>query len=222
MSPVDGRSAADDTSPGPGNATSKRLAYADPPYPGLARKFYGKETTYAGEVDHAELIRRLSSYDGWALSTSARALRDILPLCPPEARVCAWIKPGGAPPKTFGLHNVWEPVIVLQARRLRPGRRDALYIHPARLGGSKLIGRKPLQFCAWLFEALGADPGDSFDDLFPGSGIVSSAWREFVARRCRRCATRRRRPRSTGPADASRIAGNDDSTFPRPLSPSGG
>ena len=168
-----------DASPGP-----IKLAYADPPYPGCAAKYYQHEASFAGEVDHRELINRLSStYDGWALSTSAKALRDVLPLCPPEARVCAWVKPGGAPPETRGLHNVWEPVIVLQGRRVRPGKRDALYIHPARLGGSDLMGRKPLQFCAWLFEALGAGAGDSFEDLYPGSGIVSAAWSEFVAHR---------------------------------------
>lgn len=158
-----------------------RLAYADPPYPGLSRKYYGTHPDYAGEVDHAELIGRLTrSYDGWALSTSAKAIRDILPLCPPEARVCAWVKPGGAPPATYGLHNVWEPVVVLQARRVQPGVRDAFVCHPARLGGSDLIGRKPITFCGWLFEALGAAADDSFDDLFPGSGNVGAAWREFV------------------------------------------
>lgn len=168
------------TSPGPGRPL--RLAYADPPYPGLARKYYKHHKDFAGEVDHAELIKRLSStYDGWALSTSAKALRDILPLCPPEARVCAWVKPGAASPRSWGLHNVWEPVIVLQGRRVAPGRRDALWMHPARLGGSDLIGRKPIRFCAWLFEALGAAPGDTLDDLFPGSGMVGAAWLEFVA-----------------------------------------
>lgn len=161
-----------------------RLAYADPPYPGLSRKYYRDRPGYAGEVDHPALIRRLiASYDGWALSTSAKALRDVLPLCPPEARVCAWVKPGGAPPATYGLHNVWEPVVVLQARRVQPGVRDGLYIHPARLGGSDLMGRKPIQFCAWLFQALGAAAGDTFSDLFPGSGIVGASWGEFVASR---------------------------------------
>jgi hypothetical protein len=179
-----------------------RLAYADPPYPGLSRKYYGDHPDYRGEVDHPALVKRLSStYDGWALSTSAKALRDVLPLCPPEARVCAWVKPGGAPPATYGLHNVWEPVIVFQARRLQPGKRDALYMHPARLGGSDLIGRKPIQFCAWLFEALGAAAGDTFDDLFPGSGIVGAAWREFVV--------------AAGSRDASAAAAGDGSSRSR-------
>lgn len=166
--------------PGRNDGSPLRLAYADPPYPGLARKYYGHESTYAGEVDHAALIASLrTSYDGWALSTSAKALGDILPLCPPDARVCAWTKPIGAAPATFGPHNCWEPLIVVPGRRRRPGVRDWLSAQPARGGGS-LPGRKPIAFCAWMFELLGATPGlDEFDDLFPGTGIVGRCWREL-------------------------------------------
>jgi hypothetical protein len=158
--------------------TPKRLGYADPPYPGLSRKYYQHQPTYAGEVDHVALLSRMETFDGWALSTSAKALRDLLPLCPPEARVACWVKPNGAAPATRGLHNLWEPVIVMPARRRRPGIRDYLYAKPARGGGS-LPGRKPLAFCLWLFSLLGASPVDELDDLFPGSGVVGNAWRQF-------------------------------------------
>jgi hypothetical protein len=47
------------------------------------------------------------------------------------------------------------------------------------LGDSDLIGRKPLRFVFWVFELLGASPGDELDDLFPGSGVVSRCWGEF-------------------------------------------
>lgn len=40
-------------------------------------------------------------------------------------------------------------------------------------------GAKPNDFCYWLFELLGAKAGDDFHDLFPGSGAVSRAWREW-------------------------------------------
>ncbi len=155
------------------------FAYADPPYPGRARKYYGKEASYGGEVDHRELIASLTAagYAGWALSTAADALRAVLPLCPPEARVCAWVKPIGAAPRTYGLHNTWEPLIVVPGRRLRPGRRDWLSAQPAR-GGGALPGRKPIAFCAWLFDSLGMLPGDELVDLFPGTGVVGRAWAE--------------------------------------------
>lgn len=159
----------------------RRLAYADPPYPGLAAKYYRHEPSFAGEVDHAELIERLvSEYDGWALSTSAKALRDVLPLCPKEARVCAWMKAIGASVRTRGIHNTWEPLIVVPARSQRPGVRDYLYAQPAR-GGGELPGRKPIAFCGWMFALLGAAAGDSLDDLFPGTGIVQAAWAQAIS-----------------------------------------
>ena len=160
--------------------TPKRLAYADPPYPGTAARYYRDEPDYQGEVDHAALVSLLEHFDGWALSTSAKALRDILPLCPPEARVGAWVKPNGVPANTRGSHNTWEPVIYRPARVRRPGFRDWVSLKPAR-GGGTLPGRKPIGFCIWLFQLLGASPVDEFDDLFPGTGVVAAAWRQFVA-----------------------------------------
>lgn len=157
---------------------SLRLAYADPPYPGKA-SYYADQPSYGGEVDHAALITQLAAtYDGWALSTGAYALRTVLPLCPEGVRVAAWVKPIGANPATYGLHNCWEPLIVAPARHLRPGKRDWLAAQPARHGGD-LIGRKPLAFCSWLFALLGAQPHDSLDDLFPGTGIVGRCWMEW-------------------------------------------
>jgi hypothetical protein len=155
------------------------FAYADPPYPGLSRKYYGDEPTYAGEVDHEKLIASLeySRYAGWALSTSEKALRTVLPMCPAGARVCAWTKPHGVPSTTRGIHGAWEPVIVVGGRQRRPGVRNHLSALPARLGGSTLMGRKPLAFSVWLFALLGMQPGDTLIDLFPGSGAVSAAWR---------------------------------------------
>ena len=157
-----------------------RFAYADPPYPGLARRYYAGEDNYAGEVDHVALIARLEAggFDGWALSTSARALRWLLPLCPERVRVCPWVKPIAPSPQTFGPHNTWEALLVVGGRRRRPGVRDWLRAHPAR-GGGELPGRKPLAFAAWLFDLLCMQPGDTLEDLFPGSGIIGRAWAEL-------------------------------------------
>lgn len=155
-----------------------RLAYADPPYPGKARRYYRKESTYAGEVDHRALIASLeaSEYDGWALSTSADALRTVLPMCPEEAHVCPWVKPFGVAKRGAGRQLAWEALIVVRGRSIRPGKRDWLRAHCARGGGS-LMGRKPLAFCGWMFDMLGLLPGDSFSDLFPGTGVVGKAAR---------------------------------------------
>ncbi len=148
------------------------LAYADPPYPGCAHLYEG-HPDYAGEVDHVELVERLKrDYDGWALSTSAEALHAVLPLCPTEARLLAWVK-----------HTVtvsWEPVIVRSAR-LVTGVRDWIQVEPDSYQwrakpDSYVLGQKPEAFCRWLFAWLGADPADSLDDLFPGSGQVGRVW----------------------------------------------
>jgi len=150
-----------------------RFAYADPPYPGRARRYYGRE-----EVDHAQLIRELEAggYTGWALSTASDALQEVLPLCPKGVRVGAWVKPHGAGGRRVrGTMSCWEPLIVCRGRRLPPGRRDWLEAKAAR-GGGTLMGRKPLAFCAWLFGFLGMVPGDSLVDLFPGTGIVARSW----------------------------------------------
>src|ERR1043166_5967819 len=84
-----------------------RFAYADPPYIGQARKHYGCE-----EIDHVELLRRLASYDGWALSCSSPSLREILPMCPETVRVMAWVKPFCAFKVNVNPAYAWEPIIV--------------------------------------------------------------------------------------------------------------
>jgi hypothetical protein len=153
-----------------------RLCYSDPPYPGRA-ELYVDHPDYGGEVDHRVLIEDLGSFDGWALSTSAAALRDLLPLCPPEVRVLAWTK------HTIGIS--WEPVIVRSARPVR-GVRDWLECEPeahqwrARPAGH-VIGAKPEPFCRWIFQWLGAEPEDELVDLFPGSGAVGRAWDRWRA-----------------------------------------
>ena len=62
-----------------------RLAYADPPYPGQAKRWYEDHPDYGGEVDHAQLVERLESYDGWALHTSASDSNR----CSPSARMAS-------------------------------------------------------------------------------------------------------------------------------------
>lgn len=159
-----------------------RLAYADPPFPGKAY-LYVDQPSYAGEVDHVELVRGLiAQYDGWALSTGWQNLADVLPLCPRgRYRIHPWVKPNGVSRLTYGAHNAWEALIVVPARRLRPGFRDFLCAKPARGQGHTLIGRKPSAFAAHLFRALGADPRDDFEDLYPGTGMIGRCWRAWVS-----------------------------------------
>ena len=178
-----------------------RFAYADPPYPGQSFRVYGKHQDYAGEVDHRELVARLMAEypDGWALSTSASALPEILALCPYQrgtdpknpgrvakrssVRVLAWFKPQ-APPYPVRVQYTWEPVILWGGRPYDGGPRtvrDTLIASPQghtfrALPDGHVRGAKPPAFCEWIFNCLGAEPGDELEDLFPGSGAVGRAW----------------------------------------------
>lgn len=156
-----------------------RFAYADPPYMGQARKHYSHDPLCA-EVDHALLIDSLREYDGWALSLSSPSLKHILPLCPPESRVMAWVKPFASFKPGVNPAYAWEPVIVFGGRkrtRQQPTVRDWVSCNITLKKG--LSGAKPRAFCLWLFSVLGMQPGDEFNDMFPGTGAVSDSWAEF-------------------------------------------
>lgn len=159
-----------------------RFAYADPPYPGKAHLY-----PEGREVDHRALVRRLCrDYpDGWALSTSAEALRMVLQLCPADVRVAAWVKSPRRARSARAL-NAWEPVILWRGRLLdTDAAQDLLDVCVARgrhrAYPGALVGMKPPEFAEWTFRQLGARPGDELVDLFPGSGAVSRAWARFVA-----------------------------------------
>lgn len=169
------------------------FCYADPPYPGLARRYYDCE-----EVDHRELVRRLVDEfpDGWALSTSAAALPGVLAIVSQvlglelgvhrshECRVAAWIK-GSRQGVSHRARSAWEPLIVVGGRPVEMDCHTKLddvlmwggrqLSHPG-----ALVGMKPAAFAEWMFRLLGATQGDQFVDMFPGSGSVSRAWDLFV------------------------------------------
>lgn len=179
-----------------GFESPRRFAYADPPYPGQSWRLYGDHPDYAGEVNHAELVARLVDEfpDGWALSTSASALHEVLPLCPAPTpskknkgrylqgtgtRILVWTKPQ-APWRPVGIQYGWEPVLLYGGRPREP--RDTLRDWVSCIPGpTDVPGAKPRAFCDWLFNALGAQPGDELVDLFPGSGAVGRAWDAWTA-----------------------------------------
>lgn len=169
-----------------------KFAYADPPYIGMAKKHYSADPLCA-EVDHAELIDRLCrDYpDGWALSCHTPSLRILLPLCPLDVRVGAWVKPFHVFKKGVRPAYAWEPVL------FRGGRNKN---HPPPPKGGKattprdwvsanitlkkgLVGAKPEPFCFWLFDVLGMTPEDELHDLYPGTGIVTRAWEQWKQER---------------------------------------
>jgi hypothetical protein len=178
-----------------------RFGYADPPYPGCAGYYHEHQ-----EVDHRQLVARLEAEfpDGWALSTSAAALRDVLCFCPPGTRVCAWRRRVRVTRSKRAL-SAWEPLIVSGGRELATDSpqqllddletadvildeletdapEDALdYRGRYDSYGGALVGMKPPEFAVWMFAQLGARPGDTLEDLYPGSGAIGRAWELYTA-----------------------------------------
>jgi hypothetical protein len=154
-----------------------KFAYADPPYLGQAKKHYGPE---AREVNHELLIAHLNEFDAWALSLSSPSLRTILPMCPADVRVMAWVKPFAAFKVGVNPAYAWEPIIVRGGRkrdRNEPTVRDWVSTPITLRRG--VSGAKPETFCMWLFDVVGLHPIDQFYDVFPGSGAVSDAWEKW-------------------------------------------
>lgn len=162
-------------------ATPRTLGYADPPYIGRARRCYG-----VAEVDHRALVRGLdATFETWALSCAADTLQLVLSYCPTDAlRVHPWVR-GERRGRSYGPRSSWEALIVCRARpRLvlpQESLPDSLVAsaRPQRSHPDALIGMKPAAFSRWLFDMMGAAQGDTFCDLFAGSGAVARAWLMF-------------------------------------------
>ncbi len=154
-----------------------RAAYADPPYVGQAKKLYSTE-----EVDHAALIARLEEgYDAWALSCSSPSLPVLLPMCPSGVRIAAWVKPFCIFKPNVNPAYAWEPVLFKVGRKRTRDQlteRDWVSVNITLRKG--LTGAKPEAFCFWLFRLLNLQSGDTLDDLFPGTGIVTDCWMKWT------------------------------------------
>ena len=169
-----------------------KIGYADPPYPGQAKKRYGDHPDYNGEVDHAVLLSNLDRiYDGWCLHTSSVSLRDVLRTMdkvlrqPERVRIMSWVKSFAAFKPNVPVAYAWEPVLVKEAR-LPVVKEGMVYrdwhMEPITMQRG-LPGAKPERVCTWLFEVMGCEPDDDFDDIFPGSGAVQRAWDNWCAQR---------------------------------------
>lgn len=113
--------------------------------------------------------------------------RSILPLCPADARVAAWVKPFCAFKRGVRPCYAWEPVIFWRGRNPSNGHK-----HPPPVkGGTQttpkdflaesitlrkgLTGAKPARYCRWVLDLLGWRPGDEVVNLFPGTGAMTLA-----------------------------------------------
>lgn len=177
---------ATDAARGERHGSSLILAYADPPYLGCCR-FYDHHHPDGhcwDELDtHRWLIDRLrDDYpDGWALSASSPSLRALLPLCPEDVRVGAWVKPFHVYKKGVRPAYAWEPVLFRGGRNANhpPPEKGGRATTPNDFVSANitlrkgLTGAKPEAFCRWVLDLLGHRAGDVLHDLFPGTGVMA-------------------------------------------------
>src|SRR5690348_14888851 len=93
-----------------------KFAYSDPPYYGccsLYGHFHPDGLCWDDVETYREHIATLEHNfpDGWALSASSPSLRALLPLCPPDIRIAAWVKSFCAFKRGVRPAYAWEPVI---------------------------------------------------------------------------------------------------------------
>ena len=171
-----------------------RFAYADPPYLGQCSR-YGHDHqgrwdgTGGGCWDEPAQQHSLVAFlveqfpDGWALSLSTPSLRSILPECPPDVRVMAWVKPFAVFKPNVNPGYCWEPVIVRGGRKLtreQPTVRD--WVSSVITLRKGLAGAKPAEFNRWVLDVLGYEDGDLLIDLFPGiKGMTVAAAQGRIA-----------------------------------------
>lgn len=165
-----------------------RFCFADPPYYGLAVKFYGHLHPEAHVYDtiegHIALIERLCTEfpDGWAMCLHEKSLRTILPLCPEDCRVMAWVKPWCSYKPGVRVAYAWEPIIFRGGRpseKINETVRDWVSANMEMERGFQ--GAKPPKVIRHILKIWDARPDeDEVVDLFPGSGIVGATldnWR---------------------------------------------
>ena len=152
-----------------------KVAYADPPYIGMANKYPEKQ-----EVDHQKLILELeTNYDAWALSCYSNILHVLLPMCKPDIRIAAWVKPFASFKPNVNPAYACEPILYRALKRKREVKTVRDWVSSSITMGKHIYGAKPTAFCFWLFELLGAREKDDFADLYPGSGVVSRCWESY-------------------------------------------
>lgn len=161
-----------------------KFAYADPPYFKQGKKRYGEyhdeAQVWDSQESHLGLIEKLyTEYnDGFVYSCNPANLSWILTKYP-DLRVCAWVKTFHQIRPTT-VQFAWEPVLLHGGRKdnkRKPMVRDWFQGNATRKKG--LPGAKSLQFNTWILQLLNYQIGDTLDDLFPGTGGMADAVKQY-------------------------------------------
>jgi hypothetical protein len=176
-----------------------KMAIADPPYLGTAKRFYGLDGVGNGKgsnyitntnpnaelfddpATHLEMLDYLQdNFDSWAIAMNTHSLGTYLKKLKMGGdsgyRICSWIRTNSQPTGSR-IRPSWEPVLIYNHSSRRS------YAHGARTkdylicGAPRngFIGAKPYEWTEWVTNLLGYTEGDKIADLFPGSGAVTAA-----------------------------------------------
>lgn len=163
-----------------------KFAFSDSPYLGCC-SYYGHNHgdgsrpfdggCWNDVSTHAKLIDWLvAEYpDGCAMSASSPSLLDLAPFLKPHGfRIGAWVKPFASWKPGINPGYCWEAVLFRGGRRRERTEDTVRDFVSANITLEKgTPGAKPPAFCSWVLDLIGWQPGDVFDDVFPGSGAFA-------------------------------------------------
>ena len=169
-----------------------RIAIADPPYLGRARRWYGvggrgsgggvhraDEHPAAADWDnpeaHTQLVARLlEDFDAWAIAAAPSSLALYLAAVPGNTRVMVWHR-RNAVPSGARVRSCWEPVLVNTPRRAYGSGLPVNDVLDAPAPTDGFAGSKPARWTRWVLDAIGYDAEtDTVSDLFNGTGRVGA------------------------------------------------
>lgn len=167
------------------------FAYADSPYLGccgLYDHYHPDGRCWDDPETHRLLFERLNrDYpDGWAWSgkndaTELRMMTGWAEADGGKVRLGSWVKPFHVFKPNVNPSYGWEPLMWKGGRhrgRDLPTVPDFLVCNITLQKG--LTGAKPPEFARWVFQLLGMRRGDTFVDLYPGTGAMGTEWEKFT------------------------------------------
>lgn len=107
-------------------------------------------------------------------------------MCPGDTRIGSWVKPFHIYKKGVRPAYAWEPLLYRGGRNSKhpPPEKGGKATTPKDFVSANitlrkgLTGAKPPEFCRWVLDLLNFQPGDTLEDIFPGSNSMAKTLEE--------------------------------------------